>query len=89
MDSVQGQFGFLRDGAQRKTRLYPSDAGQMGQVLVVNDMLGLFEHTPYYVKRYANLFEVISKAGETFGQDVKSGSYPSEEFYDKVIKRRG
>ena len=60
-----------------------------GQVLVVNDMLGLFEHAPYYVKRYANLFETILKAGEVFGQDVKSGSYPSEEFYDRVIKRRG
>jgi 3-methyl-2-oxobutanoate hydroxymethyltransferase len=43
-----------------------------GQVLVINDMLGLDPtFSPKYVKRYANLSQVIKQAVEDFKQDVK------------------
>lgn len=49
-----------------------------GQVLVTNDMLGLYdEMTPKFVRRYANLGEEIIKAAQRFDADIKSGSYPS------------
>ncbi|MFH1784079.1 MAG: 3-methyl-2-oxobutanoate hydroxymethyltransferase [bacterium] len=51
-----------------------------GQVLVVNDMLGLYKKlTPKFVKQYADLYSVMKKAFEDFKQDVEQGSFPDEE----------
>jgi 3-methyl-2-oxobutanoate hydroxymethyltransferase len=51
-----------------------------GQVLVINDMLGLDpSFTPKYVKRYAELHEVIKRAVEDFTEDVRAGRYPDRE----------
>ena len=51
-----------------------------GQVLVINDILGLFEDfQPKFVRRYAHLAEETKKACKNFLNDVKSGKYPSEE----------
>ena len=51
-----------------------------GQVLVVNDMLGLDENfAPKYLKKYANLNKIIKNAVETFMKEVRSGIYPDEE----------
>jgi 3-methyl-2-oxobutanoate hydroxymethyltransferase len=51
-----------------------------GQVLVINDMLGLDPtFSPKYVKRYANLNRIIKQAVEDFRQDVKAGEYPDDE----------
>ena len=51
-----------------------------GQVLVVNDIIGLYqEMQPRFVRRYANVAAEIEKAGRQFAQDVRSGSYPSDE----------
>jgi len=51
-----------------------------GQVLVINDMLGLDPtFSPKYVKRYANLNQAIKQAVEDFRQDVRAGKYPDDE----------
>ena len=51
-----------------------------GQVLVTDDVLGLFsEFQPKFVKRYAHLSENIDKAIEEFASDVKDRSFPGAE----------
>jgi 3-methyl-2-oxobutanoate hydroxymethyltransferase len=51
-----------------------------GQNLVLHDMVGLFDRfTPKFVKRYANCWDLISKALVDFQEDVKSGGFPKAE----------
>lgn len=51
-----------------------------GQVLVVNDLLGMDEtFKPKYLKRYANLSSVIREAITRFKEEVLSGRYPDPE----------
>lgn len=52
-----------------------------GQVLVINDILGLREpgFKPKFLREYANLPPVISDAARRFIHDVKSGSYPVDK----------
>lgn len=51
-----------------------------GQVLVVHDMLGLFDrYTPKFVKKFINLSPLISQAVEQYINEVREGSFPSQE----------
>ena len=51
-----------------------------GQVLVMHDVLGLFERfVPKFVKRYANLKETSLKALIAYREDIEKGTFPSEE----------
>lgn len=51
-----------------------------GQVLVVHDMLGLFDRfTPKFAKRYINLSEPILKAFEGYIDEVRSGAFPTDQ----------
>lgn len=50
-----------------------------GQVLVAEDMLGLFERVPRFVKRYANMAELISDAAARYAVEVKDRVFPGEE----------
>lgn len=51
-----------------------------GQVLVINDMLGLDESfKPKYVKKYADLSVVVKEAVAKFMHEVRAGVYPDEE----------
>ncbi len=51
-----------------------------GQVLVLHDVLGLYEgRSPKFAKRYANLSTEIRGALERFAGEVRSGAFPTEE----------
>jgi 3-methyl-2-oxobutanoate hydroxymethyltransferase len=50
-----------------------------GQVLVTEDMLGLFERTPRFVKRFEDMAGRISAAVETYASDVRSRTFPSSD----------
>ncbi|MGA9658386.1 MAG: 3-methyl-2-oxobutanoate hydroxymethyltransferase [Asticcacaulis sp.] len=50
-----------------------------GQVLVTDDMLGLFDWTPKFVRHYADLRSHISAAVETYAKDVRDRSFPAPE----------
>jgi 3-methyl-2-oxobutanoate hydroxymethyltransferase len=50
-----------------------------GQVLVMHDLLGLSDWTPSFVKQYANLGSLASRAARSFAEDVAGGKFPDEE----------
>lgn len=51
-----------------------------GQVLVIDDMLGLTQRVPSFVKKYADLAGEIEKAAAQYAAEVKSRAFPSSEF---------
>ena len=51
-----------------------------GQVLVFHDLVGLFDRfVPKFVKRYANVSEMIKKAVTQYREEVESGAFPGAE----------
>ena len=57
-----------------------SGVGCNGQILVVQDLLGMFEKIkPRFAKRYLNLSEDIVKALENYKNDVELGTFPAQD----------
>ncbi|GHT81754.1 3-methyl-2-oxobutanoate hydroxymethyltransferase [Actinomycetota bacterium] len=54
--------------------------GTDGQVLVLQDMLGMNEGVPKFVKKYANLNQTIVEAFNKYNQEVKSGEFPTDQY---------
>lgn len=50
-----------------------------GQVLVTEDMLGMFERVPRFVKRYEEISTVIESAAKQYAAEVRDRSFPGEE----------
>ncbi len=51
-----------------------------GQILVIDDMLGLFtEFTPKFVKRYRSLGDEIRSAAREYAEEVRQGRFPAAE----------
>ena len=51
-----------------------------GQVLVLHDMIGLFDRfTPRFVKRYTNIFPQVIEALESYRDEVLAGTFPTDE----------
>ncbi len=60
-------------------------AGCDGQVLVYQDMLGMFtDYVPKFVKQFANVGEVMSRAFADYMQEVKAGTFPAQEHTYKI-----
>ena len=56
-----------------------------GQVLVWQDMLGLFsDYVPKFVKHFAGVGDIMVKAFEDYDREVKSGVFPAEEHCFKI-----
>jgi len=73
------QNAWLRNS---KFPLSESEAGPYvdGQVLVMHDMLGINKNfSPRFLRRYANLFDDITKAVQSYIKDVKTTDFPSPE----------
>jgi 3-methyl-2-oxobutanoate hydroxymethyltransferase len=50
-----------------------------GQVLVTEDMLGMFERVPRFVKRYAEVAETVSEAAARYAAEVRARTFPGVE----------
>lgn len=50
-----------------------------GQVLVTDDMLGMFDRVPRFVKRYEDIAGIIQKTVTRYAEEVRNRSFPGEE----------
>lgn len=50
-----------------------------GQVLVTEDMLGMFERVPRFVKKYGNIAEVIEQTAKAYADEVRTRAFPGAE----------
>ena len=56
-----------------------------GQVLVYQDMLGMFtDFKPKFVKHYANVGEIMTEAFKAYDTEVKAGVFPAQEHTYKI-----
>lgn len=62
-----------------------SGANCDGQILVINDLIGLSDKKPKkHVKLYANLYENIRKAVDVYSQDIKNMKFPTKDQYFSI-----
>jgi 3-methyl-2-oxobutanoate hydroxymethyltransferase len=72
--------GFISQKLEMPTIGIGAGGGCDGQVLVIQDLLGLFDRfTPKFVKQYAQLYAEISLALEAYQREVKEGKFPGLE----------
>jgi 3-methyl-2-oxobutanoate hydroxymethyltransferase len=58
-----------------------------GQLIIVSDVIGQFQaFTPKFVKKYANVAEVVTQAIRSYGDEVRSGQFPAEEHCYRMIE---
>ncbi|MEA3239049.1 MAG: 3-methyl-2-oxobutanoate hydroxymethyltransferase [Candidatus Bipolaricaulota bacterium] len=67
-------------------------AGQYcdGQLLIVSDLIGQFQaFTPKFVKKYANVAQVVTDAMRAYVKDVKGKAFPTDEHCYHMLKGEG
>lgn len=58
-----------------------------GQLLIVSDLIGQFQaFTPKFVKKYANVAEVMTSGMKEYINDVRSGAFPLDEHCYHMLK---
>jgi len=61
-----------------------------GQLLIVSDLIGQFQaFTPKFVKKYANVAQVITEAMVAYIKDVKADVFPADEHCYRMLKGEG
>jgi 3-methyl-2-oxobutanoate hydroxymethyltransferase len=61
-----------------------------GQILVMDDMLGMAERVPKFVKRYAEIGKAMDEAIATYAREVQERSFPAvEHTYSGQAKSKG
>ncbi len=58
-----------------------------GQVLVWHDLLGVYDNTPPFVKKYADIGSMIQLALENYREDVKGLQFPGREHYWEYLDK--
>lgn len=79
---IEGVSGTLAEEIGRHVRAPTIGIGASaacdGQILVTDDMLGVFETVPKFVRRYADLRSAISGAVGQYAADVREGTFPAD-----------
>jgi 3-methyl-2-oxobutanoate hydroxymethyltransferase len=58
-----------------------------GQLIIVSDLIGQFQaFTPKFVKKYANVAEVVTNAIKDYGEEVRNNTFPAEEHCYRMIE---
>lgn len=80
IEGVPAHLGaFITERLRIPTLGIGAGGGTSGQVLVVNDILGLGDRVPRFAKRYADLGAVIGEAVASYRRDVKERAFPAPE----------
>ncbi len=72
--------------------VYSIGAGPLcdGQLLIVSDLIGQFQaFTPKFVKKYANVAEVITNAMKEYVKEVRAKTFPTDEHCYHMLKGEG
>ena len=72
--------------------VYSIGAGPLcdGQLLIVSDLIGQFQaFTPKFVKKYANVAEVITNAMKEYVKEVRANAFPTDEHCYHMLKGEG
>ena len=85
-----GKIGLRRPGKPAVADVIGigASAGCDGQILVTDDMLGLFDWTPKFVRRYADLRGEIDRAVGAYADDVRGRRFPgaAETYFSKAAE---
>jgi 3-methyl-2-oxobutanoate hydroxymethyltransferase len=77
---VEGVAADLADEITREVSIPTIGIGASpncdGQILVTDDMIGLFDWTPKFVRRYGAMRDLVSDAVQAYAADVRSGAFP-------------
>jgi 3-methyl-2-oxobutanoate hydroxymethyltransferase len=81
LEAIPSQLaGLIRDRLDIPTIGIGAGPDCDGQVLVIHDLLGLFDRfTPHFVKKYAELHAEMARALSAYKSEVETRSFPSEE----------
>ena len=72
--------------------VYSIGAGPLcdGQLLIVSDLIGQFQaFTTKFVKKYANVAEVVTNAMKEYVKEVRSSAFPTDEYCYHMLKGEG
>ncbi len=80
---VEGVAAPLADRITREVAIptigIGASAGCDGQILVFEDMVGLFPSVPTFVKRYGNMEEMMRAAVAPYAEEVRARAFPAPE----------